>query len=187
MRRARIGRRAAALLALLAWAWCADAATPVPSVSPSEPETYVIWLTTHPIPRDQLVAGNTVELRYVIATPFSRDCKTILAGTGDTIYVRLEERGPHVTTPERRKVAASQAVACRDTPAEPSAGERWLMGHISRDTGKPRVTYGIERYTIPDKHALGPLPTGSVIAKVEVDGILGPDVLELIPVWQPPD
>jgi uncharacterized membrane-anchored protein len=144
----------------------------------------VVWLSTEPIDPRDLLSGHYVALRYLIASPSTPDCKALVAaGDATPIYVQLVVSGPPVVTPEGVGME-SQAVACRRDPPPADADATWIAGRVGGDGRRGTVTYGIERFYIPETSTLRDARSGSVVAKVAINDASEPRLVDVVPLRQ---
>jgi uncharacterized membrane-anchored protein len=144
----------------------------------------VVWLTTEPVDPRDLLSGHFVALRYVIASPTTPDCKALLADhAAQSVFVQLAESGPPIVTPEGDAMV-SQAVSCRREPPPMGSGAIWIAGRVAAVGQQGAVTYGIERFYIPESSAIRDARSGSVVAKVAINDAAEPRVIDVVSLRQ---
>ena len=128
----------------------------------ASPEFY---LETVPVdPRDP-ISGTYVALDYAISRPQAGECAEIL-NSAVSFYVKLDNTGKTAQT-AAGPVPVYEAVDCaRDTRRQ----EGWARAGIQSVFGGYTAKYGIERFFLNENDPRKDARSGSVLAKVKIDG-----------------
>jgi uncharacterized membrane-anchored protein len=134
------------------------------------------YLETTPVDPRDLISGTYVALNYEITSPQAGDCGRLM-NSALTMYVKLEDLGKRAET-EQGQVAVYQAAAC--AAAEPaSAG--WARASIQPSFGRrTSARYGIEKFFLNENDPRKDARSGSVLAKVKIDGSRHLVLLDLV-------
>jgi len=144
----------------------------------------VVWLATQPIDPRDLLSGHYVALRYPIETPSTPDCQALLASADAApIYVQLADAGPPIVTSEGA-ATVSHAVACRRDPPPGVSGGTWIAGRVGGGARRNAISYGIERFYVPETSTLRDARSGSVVAKVAINGAAEARLVDVLPLMQ---
>jgi hypothetical protein len=141
----------------------------------SHRDVAVVWLATEPVDPRDLLSGNYVALRYPIA-------RTYCDADGTTpvpVWVELAPIGTEVATADGM-IAVSSQTHCRTIPPDAGEGGRWIRGTLDPHTD--RITFGIERMFVAETSPLRTATTGSVVAKVALNDVSEPRLLDLVPI-----
>lgn len=133
------------------------------------------YLETSPVDPRDLISGTYVSLSYEISTPQAEACFPLLRN-GHSLFVKLENRGKTAATAQG-PVPVYEATDCS---LETRDGYGWVSA--TPEIGGPRLVarYGIERFFINEGNPLKDALSGSVLAKVKIDGSRQLVLLDLV-------
>lgn len=142
-----------------------------------------VWLETDPVDPRDLLAGHYVALAYPLAESAERLCGKLLDDhEPGKIYLRLEERSEPVMTIDG-PVHTSHAVECRGDPPPLQSG--WIAGERTAGSRFRRVTFGIERFYVPESSPLRAVTSGEVLAKIAINDAHVPRIIGLVSRFEP--
>jgi len=133
------------------------------------------YLETTPVDPRDLLSGTYVALNYEITTPSDGDCSRLMR-SAVSLYVRLEDRGKTANT-EQGPAPVYEATDC--STAEP-ASSGWARATAQPSFGRPAARYGIEKFFINENDPRKDARSGSVLAKVKIDGTRHLVLLDLV-------
>lgn len=134
----------------------------------------VVWLATEPVDPRDLLSGHYVALRYRIASSVPNCELPTDEGVGRAVWVQLVPTGETFETDEGPAIV-SEAVSC--SMSLPTGGV-WILGKLD---GGGRVVYGIERMFVPEDDPRREARSGTVVAKVALNEVFQPRLLDLVP------
>ena len=152
----------------------------------SHDDAKTVWLATEPVDPRDLLSGHYVALRYRTGALATTGCKEPENDAATTVYVRLETTGETMNT-KQGPVSISGAVACQEGRPAASAGEHWITGQLDARRGRREVSYGIERFYVPETSALRVARSGSFVAKVALSDTFEARIVDLVSTIDPPD
>jgi len=123
-----------------------------------------VWIATEPVDPRDLLSGHYVALRYRMSSADAVGCG---APPGTTVWVRLAETGETATTADGPVPLVDAAGCVTERPAA-DPGERWIAGTVEPERGRGRITYGIERFYVPEASALRGVGSGQVVARLTI-------------------
>lgn len=138
-----------------------------------------VWLETSPVDPRDLISGHYVRLDYPIARVPNKTCDLKNYTLDQAIYVELE-KSPLAKKTSMGQVNLWTAKRCQLEPPKTMASQAWVKGQI-KSVGDQHVsiTYGIEKYFIPENSTLRTAQSGQVVAKARIGRNLTLRVLEL--------
>jgi hypothetical protein len=139
----------------------------------SHRDVAVVWLATEPVDPRDLLSGNYVALRYVVARTYC----DVDGTTPVPVWVGLAPIGEEVPTAEGT-VRLSSQTQCRTIPPDPGDGGNWMRGEL--DPRTDRITFGIERMFVAETSPLRTATTGTVVAKIALNDVSEPRLLGLV-------
>ncbi len=155
------------LLFFAAWGGCLLSSRSTPSQE--------FYLETSPVDPRDLISGTYVALNYEITTPRAGNCSRVMRSAG-SMYVRLEDRGKTANT-EQGPVPVYEATDCS---AAAPAGPGWVRAAAQPSFGRPAARYGIEKFFLSENDPRKDARSGSVLAKVKIDGSRRLVLLDLV-------
>lgn len=131
----------------------------------------VVWLATEPVDPRDLLSGNYVALRYVVARTYC----DLDGETAGPVWIELVPNGDEVATVQG-PITISSATQCRTSPPPPGSGT-WMRGEL--EARGSLIAFGIERMFVPEDSPLRSATPGSVVAKVALNDDAEPRLLDL--------
>jgi len=123
-----------------------------------------VWIATELVDPRDLLSGHYVALRYRISSARAVGCD-VPAGT--TVWVRLVETGATATTDDG-SVPLVDAAGCVTERPTPAPSEHWIAGTVQTERARERITYGIERFYVPETSPLRDARSGQVVARLAI-------------------
>ena len=124
------------------------------------------YLETEPVDPRDMISGTFVALNYEVSRPQAGACSALM-NTALSMFVKLESKGKTAGT-DHGPVPVYEATDCADK--EPS-GAGWARATVQPAfAGRTAARYGIERFYLNENDPRKDSRSGSVLAKVKIDG-----------------
>ncbi|PIU18437.1 MAG: hypothetical protein COT18_10515 [Elusimicrobia bacterium CG08_land_8_20_14_0_20_59_10] len=124
------------------------------------------YLETTPVDPRDLLAGTFVALNYQIGVPQGDSCRGLM-NSALSLYVKLEHKG-RTARIETETVPIYESSGCS---AKEPGGAGWARAGIQPAFGgRTTARYGIEKFYLNENDPRKDAVSGSVIARVKIDG-----------------